>query len=254
MVSARSHRPTIASLFSGCGGFDLGFVQAGYNLIAAFDNDPLAIQVHRSNFGQRATTLDLAEQLPDSNQLLGIDVLIAGPPCQGFSTIGKRSLDDPRNHLLLVAGQVALACQPKAVLVENVPAVKSGAHRKYWDALESMLRGAGYQTAELICEGPRLGLAQLRTRLVLVAWRSGREVTVSLPHQSGKTLADVLTCTTDLPNHSPTLLQPSSLAYQVAMHLKPGQKLSNVRGGGVTFQPGRYQQSLAEQQRRNERS
>src|SRR5713101_6575907 len=97
---SKGEPPTFLSLFSGCGGLDLGFVNAGFRCAGAFDSDDQALAVHRSNLQGRTFLYDLSSgKLPDG--IPKVNVILAGSPCQGFSTIGKRRVDDLRNELLL---------------------------------------------------------------------------------------------------------------------------------------------------------
>ena len=219
-----------ASLFCGCGAFDLGFVQNGFKLVAAFDNDPVAVATHRQNLGNVAELRDLATSIPIES-LKDLDLLLAGPPCQGFSTVGKRDENDPRNSLLLSVGTIAALVRPKIVVVENVRGVTSGGHRKYWDGLRQLLRAGGYKTAEICCEGPKLGIAQLRTRVVMIAWRTEREAQILNPQVPVVTLREVLANVDHLSNHEVRPLAPVSLSARIAKYIRPGQKLTNVRGG-----------------------
>ena len=117
--------PTFLSLFSGCGGMDAGFIQAGFSCLQAFDINSNAVNVHNVNLGNSATIGDL--RVIAKEQLLAQgtpDVVVAGAPCQGFSTAGRRELHDPRNSLLLRAGQLAVQLRPKVFVAENVLQVK----------------------------------------------------------------------------------------------------------------------------------
>lgn len=223
-------RKRFASLFAGCGGFDIGFVENGFKLVAAFDNDPYAVATHRANLGNRALNKDLSHST-GLEALKNVDVLLAGPPCQGFSTVGKRDANDPRNTLLLTAGKIALAVRPKIVIVENVRGVKAGAQRKYWDSLQNGLRAGGYKTAEIVCEGPAVGIAQLRTRIVLIAWSGKFAGELMLPFVQGGTLRDAIEDLKCVENHEIRSLLPGSLVDRISPFIGPGQKLSNVRGG-----------------------
>jgi len=220
-----------ASLFCGCGGFDLGFQQAGFNCAAAYDIDPAVIAVHRANLASPADVCDLSNGTP-LGHLRGVDVLLAGPPCQGFSTAGKRELDDPRNHLLLKAGKIALTLTPTVFIVENVTGVTKGKHKRYWHGLHEMLRDGGYRTTDIKCDVTRIGLAQTRTRMVMIAWNNGRDFQPVLPVCPPKTLAQALAgIDADAPNHVIRPLDPSGNLARIAPYIKSGQKLCNVRGG-----------------------
>ena len=219
------------SLFCGCGGFDQGLIQAGFHCRAAFDIDPLAVQVHRQNLGDIATVSDLSAPHVDLSGLQDTDVMIAGPPCQGFSTAGKRILHDPRNDLLLAAGRIAKKIKPKVFVAENVMGVAAGEHRKYWTSLEGILRSAGYETLEMRCDLTEIGVAQTRKRAIMVAWRSSRNSTLRLPKQNRIVLRDVLTKINGASNHHPQHIPKDSYLARIARHIAPGQKLCNVRGG-----------------------
>jgi len=219
------------SLFSGCGGFDLGFVRHGFRCEVACDIDSSALANHKRFLGAPTLEVDLA-----CGKLVGPprcepDLLLAGPPCQGFSLAGKRLLDDPRNHLLLAAGRIALQLRPTVCLIENVPGVAAGVHGKYWKGLQSLLRSGGYRTAVLECSVQQLGLAQMRKRLVLVAWNNGRSPSLVLPSVQSRSLRDALEGVEKAPNHLPELLDPQSQMGKIARRIAPGQKLCNVRGG-----------------------
>jgi len=216
------------SIFSGCGGFDLGFSKTGFKCIAAYDIDPIAVQVHKRNLKTACYIQDLSEEnLPTS---LRPDVLLAGPPCQGFSIAGKRELNDPRNQLLLTAVNIALKLSPRVFILENVPGVRSGKHRDYWETAKNKLRTAGYRTAEIECLGTKMGVAQIRKRIVLLAWKGNKDIDIFLPEIYGGTLQDALKGISGAPNNKKKTLN-QSIAGKISKKIKPGQKLCNVRGG-----------------------
>lgn len=218
-------------MFSGCGGFDLGFANAGYDCIGAYDIDQKSLNVHERNFGQQAFNCDLSSEDVSVSNLRFADIILAGSPCQGFSTIGKRRINDPRNLLLLRGGTLAIQSQAKVFVAENVPGVIAGSQRKYWDALHQALRTAGYKTKDIKCHGVEMGVAQTRTRIFLLAWRSTNEINVSIKSTPGGTLGDVLDGVENAENHNVELLAHDSIDYLISKRINPGQKLSNVRGG-----------------------
>ena len=221
-----------ASLFAGCGGFDVGLMSTGFALRGAFDFDPTAIANYRRNIAEDlAWRVDLTDGLPNESRLRNVSVVIAGPPCQGFSTAGRRNVDDARNHLVPLTATLALRLMPQVIVVENVTAAKSGDHAQYWTSLTQQLRTAGYKTHDIIVRTADLGMAQTRNRLLLFAWRTGREVTFWFPGQRPRMLREALKCVHHASNHSPVILQPGSPARLIADKIKPQQKLCNVRGG-----------------------
>ena len=114
-------------LFAGCGGLSRGFMDAGYDIIVGVDNDQAALNTFaRNHNGAVALNADLSVQetfdqikkIADDRE---IDVIIAGPPCQGFSLTGPRNFDDKRNKLYLAVFEVVKQFQPKGFIIENVP-------------------------------------------------------------------------------------------------------------------------------------
>lgn len=231
-MSRQPAKNSFISLFSGCGGFDLGMQRGGFSPVMGFDSCPDAVSHYQRHVCPRAEVADLREEIED---LPKAEVVIAGPPCQGFSTAGKRDLGDIRNHLLPLAGRIATRIQPKLVIIENVWAAKAGAHARYWNELEEHFRDSGYKARTLCCDAAQLGLAQSRRRLLLLAWKSRCDpdfdaIAETLASKPGR-LDEVLGGVENLPNHDPELLVPGTRDFRIAQRIGPGQKLSNVRGG-----------------------
>lgn len=224
-------RPIFVSLFCGAGGFDLGFIQAGFQCIAAYDINPIAVDVHKVNLGSVAEVCDLS--LPGFSFSLSseIDVLIAGPPCQGFSTVGKRDVQDPRNNLLLIAGKIASVIRPRVFVAENVTGVTSGQHKDYWNSLRRNLISVGYSVGDLCCDVSKIGVPQVRKRMVMIANRGRMVPDIGFPSNKGSVLRDALSNIDGASGHDPQALPVASYHALIAAHIKPRQKLCNVRSG-----------------------
>ena len=111
-------------LFAGCGGLSKGFMDAGYKILVGVDNDQAALNTFAKNHnGAIALNADLSKQetFDEIKRIAGkqtIDVIIAGPPCQGFSLTGPRNFDDERNKLYLAVIEMVKQYQPKAFIIE----------------------------------------------------------------------------------------------------------------------------------------
>ena len=123
----KKNSPIAFNLFAGAGGCSLGFQKAGYEIVYAIELEPAAVQTYQANFSQTiCQQADIRDF--DFNKLLyhtqtqpgELDILIGGPPCQGFSTAGRRFLDDPRNVLLRNYLEALTILRPKWFLLENV--------------------------------------------------------------------------------------------------------------------------------------
>ena len=225
--------PTYVSLFSGCGGLDLGFTIAGYRCLGAYDVDTAAVDTYNHNFpSEQASVADLSGDYLN-NLHCHADAVVAGPPCQGFSTIGRRDPTDARNCLLLKPVDFAIASKAKVLVVENVPGALSGTHSTYWNEALTRLRKSGYTAATLYLAAMTAGLAQIRRRIVLVASRRSFNPPAA-GGQNPPPLRSVLQIPPGAPNHVLKYLDPTSRAGRIASRIRPGQKLSNVRKGSAS--------------------
>ncbi len=173
---ARAAEPSVVDLFSGAGGISLGFRNAGFRVLAGLDNDPSATLTYAHNFPEaRAIVADLsgsAEVVKDG--LLGNtpDVIVGGPPCQGFSLAGFRNEFDPRNDLLNNYLAIVNEIQPKAVIIENVPSMLSLYEGRAGDAIRTGLTELGYSLYEDVLNAADFGVPQNRRRVFFVALRA----------------------------------------------------------------------------------
>ena len=169
-----------ADLFCGCGGMSLGLIDAGFKDVIAADFWDVAMKNYLSYHKLSSTTffqtnmfnederLELTNAIKDAN----IDLLAGGPPCQGFSTLGKREEKDTRNTLVEAYLQVAISVKPKMLIMENVPAIQSMKHssgKKYPEYAKQLLTDNGYYAETVFITGEQVGLAQTRKRLFLIA-------------------------------------------------------------------------------------
>jgi DNA (cytosine-5)-methyltransferase 1 len=166
-------------LFTGVGGFSLGFEAAGcYRTALMVDSDySAALTFKRNRPRARYWPKDLStvtgDELLETAELepAEIDVLTAGPPCQGLSKVGARQLDDPRNQLLKHTAELIGALRPKLAIIENVPALWWDEHSDLFAELSDALNGEGYDLDMQVLEAWRFGVPQLRRRLFILATR-----------------------------------------------------------------------------------
>jgi DNA (cytosine-5)-methyltransferase 1 len=175
-------RPVAIDLFAGAGGLSLGFEQAGFDVVAAVEIDPIHCAVHDYNFPNCRTicadisALTGAEIREKANlEALDIDVVVGGAPCQGFSLIGKRALDDPRNALVSHFVRIVSELRPKYFVFENVKGLTIGAHRRFLTELMNEMERIGYDVARdyKVLNAAEYGVPQDRRRLFLLGARRG---------------------------------------------------------------------------------
>lgn len=180
-------RPIGIDLFAGAGGLSLGFEQAGFDIAAAVEIDPIHCATHEFNFPYSATicasVVDLTGDEIRSRANLGdaeIDVVFGGAPCQGFSLIGKRAFDDPRNQLVFHYVRIVQELQPKYCVFENVKGLTLGKHAEFLQELIKALDDAGYDVLlpYRVLNAADYGVPQDRRRLFLIGTRRG----LNLPH------------------------------------------------------------------------
>jgi DNA (cytosine-5)-methyltransferase 1 len=176
---------TAISLFTGVGGLQLGFVRAGFQIVASFDRKSIVERNHRINFPAIPHfKADLAALTPKALQEhLGgrrIDAVFGGSPCEGFSIFGKRRFvntrghnpdHDPRNELAIKFISLAVSLKPKIIFLENVKGLLSAPRgaSTYSDSICARLRREGYRVEHRIVNCADYGVPQLRERLILVA-------------------------------------------------------------------------------------
>lgn len=173
---------TFIDLFCGCGGFSLGLERAGLQCLAAIDFNSEAIAVFQHNFPKVSQALqkDLTQFSPTHlKKLLGtdhVDVIVGGPPCQGFSTArqvdganhGDRLKEDPRRYLYQEFLKYVESFQPKVFVMENVLGIRSASGGEYFTRVQKEARAIGYRVHAQVEDCVELGLPQKRRRQLFI--------------------------------------------------------------------------------------
>ena len=172
------------SLFSGAGGLDLGFHQAGFQIVEAVEIDQKLSDIMRANIGEgkplgnhtRVRTLDIRDY--ETDKLGKIDWIIGGPPCQTFSSAGRRAngvpgVDDPRGLLFEEYAEIVRKLQPRGFLYENVHGLVGAQEGKPWRMIKEEFSKLGYGLFHRVLDSADYGAPQHRERLILVGLKQG---------------------------------------------------------------------------------
>lgn len=178
-------RPLAVDLFAGAGGLSMGLEQAGYDIAASVEFDPIHAAVHEFNFPYGKTfcadvakisgaTIRGESEIGDRE----IHLVAGGPPCQGISMMGRRAIDDPRNALLKEFVRVVVELQPRYALMENVSGLTVGRHAQLLDEVVELFEAADYKVLKPInvLQAADYGAPQSRKRLILLAARKDVEL------------------------------------------------------------------------------
>lgn len=175
-------RPIAVDLFAGAGGLSLGLEQAGFDIMASVEIDPIHCSAHKYNFPMCKTicrsVVDVTGEYVREVSGIGekeIDVVIGGAPCQGFSLIGKRALDDDRNKLVYHYVRLVLELKPKYFIFENVKGLTVGKHKQFLVEIMDAFKDGGYDVVSdyKVLNAADYGVPQDRRRLFLMGGRKG---------------------------------------------------------------------------------
>lgn len=178
-------RPVGIDLFAGAGGLSLGFEQAGFDVKAAIEVDPVHCAVHEFNFPETTIISASVTELTGDDirkranlDDKSIDCVFGGAPCQGFSLIGQRVLDDPRNKLVIDFVRLVHELDAESFVFENVKGLTVGKHKAFLNELVEAFERVGYECRLpwKVLNAGHYGTPQSRERFILMGVKKGREL------------------------------------------------------------------------------
>lgn len=230
----------VVSLFSGGGGLDLGFKQAGFNIVWAIDNNPNAVDTYKHNIGNHIICADITKI--DIKDIPECEIIIGGPPCQSFSLSGNRNTEDARGQLVWTYLNIIKSKRPKFFLFENVQGLlsaKNSKKEKIIDLLVAEFKRVGYKLSYTLINAADYGVPQLRKRVIIIG---SYDATVEFPHPTHnaegtnglKKYVSVKDALDDLPlptkdsqiDHEPPTM--SELDKYIVSHVKPGGNYMDI--------------------------
>lgn len=183
--------PTVISTFAGCGGSSLGYSMAGFRELLAVEWDQNAVDTFRLNFPDvpvyhgDIAKLSVDECLARTGLQPGdLDVFDGSPPCQGFSTAGKRMIDDPRNQLFREYVRLLRGLRPKVFVMENVSGMVEGRMRLLFSEILRELKASGYAVSARLMNAMYFNVPQSRERMIFIGVRE--DLGIAPTHPRGR--------------------------------------------------------------------
>ena len=215
------HSYTFIDLFSGAGGLMRGFINAGFRPLFSVEMWEPAVETHKLNYPQIPVWKEDIKAIDDCRlePYKGkVDVIIGGPPCQGFSTIGKRLVKDPRNELVFEFIRFVDVIRPRMFLMENVRGLLSSDGGNTKRAIEDEFKKIGYTViSDTLCAAD-YGVPQIRNRVFFIGTRNDLAVAPSFPAATckkgnyatvGDAINDLVGKENSVPNHVPMHHNPT---------------------------------------------
>ena len=167
--------PKVVSVFCGCGGLDLGFKEAGFQLVYACDNDEAAVDCYARNLDRNVFVRDVtsSEFHADIANVGACDVVLGGFPCQGFSKAGPKQEADDRNTLYIEMRRVVAKLRPAVFIAENVDGIRQNFGGSYLNRIVADFEQIGYEVDHHILDAAAFGVPQHRRRVFFVGTRQG---------------------------------------------------------------------------------
>lgn len=251
----KSKRATLkfVDLFCGAGGFTQGLEDAGLECVLGVDFNPYALEAYRKHFRHECMELDLSieanqQYVADKIKTSGANMVVGGPPCQGFSIFGKRRFvntrqhdltKDERNNLVYAYANIVVSSGVDWFIMENVPGILSAHQGRYVDSIVSFFEEHGYRTEHKIINAADYGAPQLRRRFILIGTKTRLMIPFPKPkyfenpsswQHAYRTVGEVLTDLADentlgkLKNHLASKHRP--VIVERFSYIKEGEKMN----------------------------
>lgn len=262
-MATASTRPVVVDIFAGAGGLSLGFEQAGFDIVLSVEYDPTHALVHRFNFPdcgvlcRDVRTLsgkDIKQTVLAQRSASGIDVMVGGPSCQGFSAIGQRHESDERNDLLGEFVRLVCDIRPRAFVLENVPGLLEARFDDLRTGTWKRLRNAGYSLcgADSWLDAADFAVPQRRKRVVVIGVLDGPAVEpVAADIGSRPTVRDALEGLPEIEKYAALMsadavpLSDRDKARRLAASSAYARALSGVGGPTDLSRPRQWDPSIA---------
>ena len=227
--------PTVISLFAGCGGSSLGYSMAGYRELLAVEWDDNAVATFKLNFPDvpvyHGDIHDLA--IDECLELTGLqsgelDVLDGSPPCQGFSTAGKRQLDDSRNQLSMEYVRLLRGLKPKVFIMENVSGLVKGKMKLVFAEIMRELKASGYDVKCRLMNAMYFNVPQSRQRLIWIGVREDLRVDVGHLRGQFQPVPSRVICGAKTDGLNGKFLTLDGKTSKLIRLLVPGQRLEQL--------------------------
>lgn len=188
------NKPTVIDLFCGAGGISKGFEMADFEIIGGIDFDKKSMETFKKNHPESVSFCDDIKKITARYflKLTGretVDVIVGGPPCQGFSMAGRRDPMDPRNSLFIEFLRFVRELKPRWFVMENVPGIltsKTSENVFVKDIIESEFRKIGYSIKHQKLNSADYGVPQRRKRVIFIGTKTGIHITYPKPTHSNK--------------------------------------------------------------------
>lgn len=245
LAEKANNAPTVISTFAGTGGSSLGYSMAGFKELLAVEWEDHAAQNFQLNFPEvplfhgDIATLSVDECLKKAKIRPGeLDIFDGSPPCQGFSTIGKREFSDTRNQLFQEFVRLLTGLRPKIFVMENVSGMVKGKMKLIFADILRALKESGYQVTAKLLNAQFLGVPQSRERMIFIGIRNDLGIAPTFPNPQVP-LIPVKEALIKVQNK--TFLEPNPKYIELMNKLRPGQNLSRLmKGSFFSCKRGRW--------------
>jgi len=233
---------TCLDLFCGAGGLSLGFKQAGFEIKGAVEFDKAAMETHKRNIASDFEYCGDIREITDEiivSKFSGVDVIIGGPPCQGFSGLNRRNKDysDPRNMLFLEYIRFVRLLKPKVILIENVRQILTAKNGEIKNAICELLDELGYDTTYKVVDASDYGVPQARRRAIFIGTRKeGKKYTFEYLDKNKQVKTTVYDAISDIAEIEDKVLKNTSADHYVLDEAKTAyQRLMRNKSEGILY-------------------